>query len=137
MKVFIDANVLIDIVVEREAFYKSAFNFISLCLERNIEMVTNSVCIANTYYIGYKLIRDKDVLHKKLENLTDICPIVLMDHNQVKSTLRNSYSDFEDALHNTCAIVANCSHIVTRDKSGFSHSAMNIMTPKEYLNLYL
>ena len=52
MKVFVDTNVLVDIVCTREPFYENAKHIFTLAYEGHIDMVLSSLSYINAYYIG-------------------------------------------------------------------------------------
>jgi predicted nucleic acid-binding protein len=134
MKIFVDANVLIDIITERKSFYNTAVNFISYCANQNYEIITNSLCISNAYYLSQKVIRDVKVTKGKLASINRNCKVLPMDQEQLDIALTSNFSDFEDALHNACATENNCTHIITRDKTGFRSSKLRVLTPLQFLN---
>jgi predicted nucleic acid-binding protein len=134
MKIFIDANILIDIITERKPFYKTAVHFISFCTNQNYEIITNSLCISNAYYIGQKVIRDSKKTKSKLTVLNSICKVLSMNQTQLDLALTSNFTDFEDALHDACAAENNCTYIITRDKTGFKNSKLRVLTPSQFLN---
>jgi predicted nucleic acid-binding protein len=134
MKIFVDANVLIDIITERRPFYNTAVNFISYCANQNYEIITNSLCISNAYYISQKVIRDVRVTKGKLASINSNCKVLPMDQEQLDIALISNFSDFEDALHNACATENYCTHIITRNKNGFRNSKLRVLTPLQFLN---
>lgn len=136
MKLFIDANILIDILTERKPFYTSATAFVTFCLENNYEMVTNTLCISNTYYLGQQIIRNQKITKKKIESINSFCKVEDMTQSQLDTSFQSGFVDFEDALHNACAIENQCTHIITRDKKGFKKSYLKVLTPTLFLTQY-
>ena len=51
MKLYIDINVLIDLLCERTPFYKESLKIFSLANANKIELITSSLNIVNTHYI--------------------------------------------------------------------------------------
>lgn len=133
MKIFVDANILIDIMLEREPFYNTAATFMTYCAEHDYKMVTNSLCISNAYYLSQQLIRNTKITAKKIAALNTICPVIQMNQSQLDLAIQSSFNDFEDALHDASAIENNCTHIITRDRKGFKKSQLIILTPALFL----
>ncbi|WP_213521476.1 PIN domain-containing protein [Nonlabens sp.] len=136
MKIFLDANILIDIMLEREPFYAPAVAFITFCISQEYKITTNSLCISNAFYLSQKLIRNNKITKNKINTINSICSIIPMNQSQLNMALESDFIDFEDSLHNACAIHNDCTHIITRDKKGFKNSKLKVFTPSLFLKLY-
>jgi len=134
MKIFIDANILIDIITERKPFYDTAINFMSYCIQQNHKIITNTLCVSNAYYVSQKVIRDSKITKIKLTKINSICKVLVMNQTQLDIALKSNFTDFEDAIHDACATENNCTHIITRDKKGFTQSKLTVLTPLQFLN---
>jgi len=133
MKVFIDANILIDIITERELFYAPAASFMTRCVEQNYEMIRNIICISNAHYLSQKIIRDPKITKSKIAAINAICRVEVMNQNQLNTAFKSKISDFEDALHDACAVDNNCTHIISRNRKGFKKSQLKLLTPLQFL----
>ena len=49
-KVFVDANIVIDLLAKREPFYKDAQDLFTLSDKKEIELQISSLTFANAYY---------------------------------------------------------------------------------------
>lgn len=136
MKLFLDANILIDILTERKPFYPTAVAFMTYCLENNHEMVTNTLCISNAYYLSQQVIRNQKITLEKMEVINSFCKVEDMTQGQLTASFQSGFTDFEDALHNACATQNQCTHIITRDKKGFKKSDLSVLTPALFLRQY-
>ncbi len=133
MKIFLDANILLDVILERRPFYAASTGVISECFYRNIEMVSNSLCYSNAHYIARKAIGNVELLKSKIVELNKVIPVVVMNQEQMNSSFKQLGADFEDNLHIACAENNNCTHILTRDKNDFIESNLIISNPKNFL----
>ncbi len=50
-KVFLDTNIILDFLGEREGFYEAAAKVLTLADQKKIQLFTSAVSITNTYYI--------------------------------------------------------------------------------------
>ena len=97
-KIFIDTNIVIDLLSRRELFYNEAANLFSLADKKKIELSVSSLTIANT---SYTLLRQKTANETKavLRKLRLIIKILPLDDKIVGLALNDdSFSDFEDGL---------------------------------------
>ena len=76
-RIFVDANVLVDLLTERRGFYDDAKKLFKLCKERKITPYISSVSIAIINYLLLKIYNEKkarEELEKilRLENLSKL-----------------------------------------------------------------
>jgi predicted nucleic acid-binding protein len=62
-KIFVDTNIVIDLLSRREPFYEEAASLFSLADKKQIELTVSSLTIANT---SYALLRQMDSINAKL-----------------------------------------------------------------------
>lgn len=132
-KLFIDTNIVIDLLSRREPFFEEAATLFSLADKKIIELSISSLTIA---YISYTLLRQtnskeaKSVL-RKLRLIIEILPI---DDKVVGLALNDdSFTDFEDGLQHFTAIENNQDIIITRNLKDFRNSKLPVMTAGQFL----
>lgn len=133
-KVFLDTNVVIDLLGEREAYYISAAKIATLADKGEIQLVASALTIATTYFVLSKYEKD-DVVREKLKKFKIIASVSDLTDKVIEKSLVSKFSDFEDALQYHCALKEECSIIITRNGKDFIPSEIPILTPDEYLNL--
>lgn len=136
MKVFLDTNILLDIIEGREKFLIPALNIFNLGMNGDIEMFTTSLTFANCMYVA-----KKNVGHAKavegLRFLKKYVRIATMDDRQCVRALNSDMPDFEDMLQYEAALAEGCDVIVTRDANRhFPTDIIPILNPEEFLNKY-
>ncbi len=133
MKIFIDTNIIIDLLGKRVPFYKESIKIFSLADSREIEIITSSLNIVNTHYIlndvmklnRARLIIGKfKVLVQSIELNNKIIDLAL---NDLK------FKDFEDGIQYYSALESQCKIIITRNMKDFKNSSIPVLSPKEYL----
>ena len=133
-KIFIDTNILIDFLGEREPFYDAAALIVSRADRKEIELQVSSLSYATASYILMRY-NSKEIILEKMRKFNTLCSITNVDAAVVNGALQSSFSDFEDALQYYSAVNAGAKMIVTRNKKDYQLSALPILTPDEYLNL--
>lgn len=133
-KVFIDTNVLIDFLGEREPFYNAAARIVSRADRKELTLIASSLSYATASYILMKY-NPKELILEKMRQFNILCTIANVGADVVNKSLDSDFPDFEDALQYYSAVNAGASIIITRNKKDFSHSSLPVYTPDEFLKI--
>lgn len=131
-KVFLDTNIVIDFLGERENFYEPAGKILTLADKKKIKVFTSPSSISNTYYLLAKYENAKNAL-EKIRKFKLICSISLMDDEVIEKAINSDFKDFEDAMQYFSAIATNCDLIVTRNEKDFKNALIPVMNAESYL----
>jgi len=132
-KIFVDTNIVIDLLSRREPFFGEAASLFSLADKKQIELSVSSLTIANT---SYALLRQMDSNKAKsiLRKLRLIVKILQLDDKIIGLTLNDeTFSDFEDGLQYFTAIENGQDLIITRNLKDFKNSKLPILTAKQFI----
>ncbi len=132
-KLFIDTNIVIDLLSRREPFYDEAATLFSLADKKEIELTVSSLTIANTCYI---LLRQMDSNKAKLilRKLRMIVKILSLDDKIIGLALNDeNFSDFEDGLQYFTALENGQDLIITRNLRDFKNSKLPVLTSKQFI----
>ena len=131
-KVFIDSDIILDLLCKRDPFYSFAAEVFTLGDTKKIELVTTSLVFANVFYILRKILgieKAKELLRK----LRIIISVVSVDEKVVDLALNSKFSDFEDGLQYFTARENDIKIILTRNVKDYKEKDLLIQTPEEYL----
>lgn len=131
-KVFVDTNIVIDLLAKRQPFYRDAQELFTLSDKKEIQLQISSLTFANAYYSiakHYKSGDSKKIL-AKFKVLVDVLPL---EDKAIELALSSDFEDFEDGLQYFIALDYECDVIITRNQKDFKHSKIPIMTAGEYL----
>ena len=131
-KVFIDSDVILDYLIQRDPFTMSAAKIISLSERKKINACTTGLVFANCYYVLRKFAPHKKVVDKLLQ-LSRWVEIIGLPGTAVLSGLQSDFSDFEDALQYFSSVESKVKIIVTRNVKDYKNSELAIMTPDLFL----
>ncbi|WP_341228063.1 PIN domain-containing protein [uncultured Arcticibacterium sp.] len=136
MRVFLDTNILVDVLGERKPFNNLAEKIVTLADQRKITLVVSALTYANVNYIISRDYGREQTLEKlrKFKAISEICPL---DETIIEKGLLSKFTDFEDALQYYSALRANCEMIITRNGKDFKESAIPVLTPDEFLKGFL
>ena len=131
--VFLDTNILVDLVANRKPFSENAISIFDFCQKSNIKMYSTSHSIATLHYITKKRVDEKE-LRLIIEDLLDTISIVAVTESILKKSLKSHHKDFEDAIQIVSAqSINNMDCIITRDKKDYKLAEINVLTPDEFL----
>jgi predicted nucleic acid-binding protein len=131
-QVFIDSDIILDLLCKREPFYTFAAEVFTLGDTKQIELVTTSVVFANVFYILRKLL-GIDKAKELLRKLRIIISVVSVDEKVVDLALNSKFADFEDGLQYFTARENDIKIILTRNVKDYKEKELLIQTPEEYL----
>jgi predicted nucleic acid-binding protein len=129
MKLFIDTNVVVDYLSQRQPFFKDAEK-IFLLSKGKYELCISSLSFTTIYYILHKL-KDKEELLSLLDDLQNIMNVLPVDGEIINQAIHSGFSDFEDAVQYFSALYGGADCIITRDKTGFAKASIPVINPKE------
>ena len=131
IKVFLDTNILVDLIADRKPFSKHAIEIFKSAEEHKVQLFTSSHSIATAHYLLKKYVEEKQ-LRDILFNLLEFLDVVPVDLDVLKKGLRSSHKDFEDAVQILCASsIAGINFIVTRNIKDFKTSEIAVLAPDE------
>ncbi len=130
--VFIDADIVLDLLCKREPFYPYAAEIFTMGDKGILSLVTTPLVFANVFYILRKSLgieKAKELLRK----LRIIVGIVETNEKIVDLALNSSFSDFEDGIQYFAARERGIRNLLTRNIKDFKGADMIVQTPEEFL----
>lgn len=132
-KLFVDTNIVIDLLSRREPFFEEAAIVFSLADKKKIKLSVSSLTIANT---SYALLKQMDSNKAKaiLRKLRLIVEILPLDDKIIDLALNDeTFNDFEDSLKYFTALENGQDIILTRNLKDFKSSKLPTMTAKQFI----
>lgn len=115
-KIYLDTNILIDILLDRDLEHISVNKIAPFLKQSKVYMSSLSVHIA--YYI--LKIKANSSMHRKAMPLISSINLVPLSKLIIDHALNNFSIDFEDTLQYYSALDQNCDYILTRNKKDFN-----------------
>lgn len=136
MRVFLDTNILLDIIEGRQKFLLASSNVFDLGIREQINMFATPLTFANCVYTARKNVGYEQAI-SGLRSLKNYVKTATMDDVQVTDALCSDMPDFEDMLQYKAAVASKCDVIVTRDKKRhFPNNGIPVLSPEDFLNKY-
>ena len=134
MKILFDTNVILNVMLLRDPFCKSAALLLAEVERKKVEGFVCSTTVTTIYYLVEKA-KDRKFALTQVENLLKIFRISQVDKPCLESALRSKIKDFEDAVLIESAFRDRVDAIVTRNTKDFKESKLTIYNPKELLKI--
>ena len=132
-KLFLDTNVIVDLLGEREPFYDSIAKIATLADKGNIQLMVSAFTYPTVYYLLSRF-EDKELVKEKIRKFKVIAETSDLTDKIINKGLSSRFNDFEDSLQYYCAVETDCNLIITRNSKDFKASEIPVFTPDEYLN---
>jgi len=133
MTVVIDTNVILDYVLERESFARTAAD----CLERLIAGKAKVYLTANTitdiYYISRRQLKTVAAAKEIIRKLLRAFQVAPVDGSDCAKALDTGVDDYEDAVLCVCAKKVKAEYIITRNVKDFAASQVKAILPNEFV----
>jgi predicted nucleic acid-binding protein len=132
MKLFLDTNIFLDLILKREEFDKALLIFNAI-ESRLFSGVILDITILNIDYIANKQAKDvKEFLRLINKNFE----IVGISNEMIERALKIDNNDLEDNLQYLSAINSKCEIVITNDKSFYTKD-IETVSSSEFVQRYL
>ncbi|MBN2002096.1 MAG: PIN domain-containing protein [Anaerolineae bacterium] len=136
MKVLLDTNVVLDVLLNREPWSQYASQIWQAIDDGKIAGYISACTLTDIFYIARKLSgREKAILAVQL--CLDTFVVCLVDQQVLIGALNLSGPDFEDNVQVAGAVYAEIDYIITRDPAGFAGVAIPAIGPDEFVTGHL
>ncbi len=130
MKVFLDSDVIIDFLTNRQPFGDAAKAVFDLGSGGKVELFTSAVVIANVHYM-VAVLSNRKIARDKVGLLMRLVQICAFTSSILEQAHRSGFGDFEDAMQSFCASHHSIPLLVTRNIKDYKSSDRAIMTPAQ------
>jgi predicted nucleic acid-binding protein len=133
MRMFVDTNVLVDVLTKRLPFYADSAVVWTLAEQGRVTGVVSATSFTNIFYIIRRL-ENAETARQALQLLRGVFEVAACDQHVINQALSATMKDFEDAVQYICAIRAGADCIVSRNPADFPTTEdCPVLTPAEFL----
>ena len=132
MRVFLDTNILLDIVEQRLPFYTASQAALDECDRRGFEIFVAWHGLATVFYITAKK-RGEAYALEMIRDLLTWATVATVGQDEAPEALGYGITDYEDALIAAAASVSGVDWLITRDEAGFLKGPVAPITPGDFL----
>ena len=130
MKILLDTNIVLDVLMDRMPFSDSAAELFSKVEDGTIIGYLCGTTITTVYYLAAKTVgtaRAQEEI-KKLLTLFEVAPV---NRHVLEAALVADFNDFEDAVIHEAACHVGAEAIVTRNQKDFKKSRILVYSSEE------
>ncbi len=134
-KVFLDTNIILDVMAQRQPFNVPANAIMKLGIEGKISLCATPLTFANCVYIlksSYNTSSPINIVKAYKQYIFALT----MDDEQCCNALCGDMPDFEDMLQYQAAIAAGCDYIVTRNERHFPKETIPVVNSERFLSIF-
>jgi predicted nucleic acid-binding protein len=132
MRVFLDTNVLLDVLLRREPFYTASAAVWTLVENGRHQGGLSAISFNNSYYLLRRSIGDAAARHA-ISTMRQFFEVVPLDAAIVDAAIISPVTDFEDAIQWISAQRMGADVIITRNESDFPIGIPNALNPALFL----
>ena len=133
MKVIVDTNVVLDVLLERKPFAGPAAKIFGLAEKSE---VSGMLCAATITTIDYLLNQSlpKEDARQILWKLLSLFEVAAVNRLVIERALHSRIPDFEDAVLEEAGRLAEAEFIITGNAKHFRHSSLRVLDATEFLS---
>lgn len=135
MRVLLDTNIFLDILLNRTTFLPDSENVIRSCEARGDEVFVAWHGLATIYYL-LKRGRTEAKAMLELDKLLSWARVAACSDADARRARHLGFGDYEDALQAVSAEACGAIWLVTRNISDFSKSRVPAITPPGFLQIH-
>ena len=136
MRVLIDTNIALDVLLKREPHYEKSAGVLVLSEKREIDAYISASAVTDIYYITRKAMKDKHATVDLLRKLVNVVNVAAVTGDNVRHALDLEWDDFEDSIQYMAGENLLVEYIVTRNPQDFKHGSILTVTPEEFLSYF-
>ena len=131
----LDTNVVLDVLLEREAFVNDSTGVLDLVERGAITGLLCATTITTLAYLAGKTVGKQQAARhiRQLLSLFEVAPVT---RAVLDGALKSKTPDFEDAVLAEAALQAGAEAIITRNLRDFAHSPVRAHTPAQWLAMH-
>lgn len=135
MRLLIDANILLDVLENRQPHIEASSIIWKLCEVGRAEGYVSALTFANLVYVMRKELSAEQVeeIWKKLRLILFIADLTEKD---MENAATAKWDDFEDAIQSATASRIGADYIVTRNEKDYKSSTVPAISPADLLKQF-
>ena len=131
MRLFLDSNIVVDLLEGREPFCYDAAQLFTMAHDKKVELLVSPMTFSTASFLLRK--HGSEGVRNLLSNLRQLVRVTTSDERTVDDSIVSWFKDFEDAMQYYTALNAKADIIITRNGKDFTASNLPVMTATEYI----
>ena len=131
MRVLADTNIILDILQNRQPFFKASYVSLQLALKK-CTVYISATTVTDVVYITRRFFNNSTEQKKVLADFFSQFKICSVKNKQLKQAFSSEMPDFEDAVQAFCARKNRISYIITRNTKDYKFSPVKAIEPSDF-----
>ncbi len=132
MVLFLDANVILDVVLNREGFAENARVIFQLAKNGEVQLCASDITFTTVAYYARKN-RTVDQLYQVMQTIRSLVAVAPSGKLAIDWALQRKAKDFEDAVQYFCALHYGADKILTRNLRDYPFDDIPVISPRDFL----
>ena len=131
MRVLLDTDVVLDLILDRQPFVQAATQLFELHEQGRLDIFVAAITLTNVFYVTRKN-KGLDTARRAVDELlakVGVCPL---DQQILEQARKAAFKDYEDAVH-TSATASGLEAIITRNLSDYKTATLAVFSPTDFL----
>ena len=134
-KIFIDSELILDVLLEREEFFESSANILNLSELDEIKLFTSVIAITNIAYILRKELKNNKKVNEYINIILGITKALPVTEEIIINSMETDFYDFEYSIQYITAKTNGINTLLSRNKKDYKKAEIQILTPREFLEM--
>lgn len=134
--IFIDSDVILDVLLKREEFYKESYGIFILCEQEEVILYTSSSIILNVQYVGGKISSKSTVAKTIYYLIENFIEVINPNKQTILKAYDSDFTDYEDAIqYFTAKDSGLIDYFITRNVKDHKKekNGIPVLTPTQFL----
>ena len=132
MKVLIDTNVVLDVLINNAVFFANSKKIFDFAEQKRITGFITASAVTDIFYIAQRKLGKKTIKEAIKKLLKVFYPATVTDNN-IYQALDLEWEDFEDSVQYIVGDGLSVDYIVTRNTKDFASSSIPAVTPEQLI----
>lgn len=132
MNILFDADVLLDVFLDREPHEVPAYQMLTLVERGHVNGWLAADTVSLLYYLLANELEQKWV-KRHITEMLQMFTIIPVTNDILEDSIKSKFTDFEDAVLYHAAEEHDMDYILTRNKSNFKGTKIQVYSPREFL----
>ena len=134
-RLFLDTNIVVDLLDRREPFCHDAVRLFTMAYNKQVQLFVSPMTYSTASFLLRK--HGSEGVRNLLSNFRQLSRVATTDERTVDDSLASQFQDFEDALQYYTALKAKADVIITRNGKDFKGSKCDISVITGVFNNHL
>lgn len=136
MKIFLDTNVLLDILSEGRSGHHDALTILQVIKKGRLSACLTTQSIIDASYVLTKSANGSlELFREAIRTISSFLEVICIDQFDLEAANHCSIPDYEDAAQIACALNSFCDAIITNDQAFSRYTSLPIYSPAAFCDV--